>query len=273
MTTAAPKRVARKAESSSALRVLARAGYAANGVLHLLIGVIAIVISFGGTGESDQSGAFKAIASAPLGFLALWLLSVALWALGVWHALEGILARDTAGDAKGLTKKWGRRISEWGQAFVFIVLGLIATSVTLGARVDSEESAETASHGILLLPGGPVVLGLVGIGIGVGGVSFVTMGALGSFKKKLSISSDRVGSIVTVLGVVGFIAKGVTLVIVGILLVFASITVDASAAGGLDGAIQALLGVAYGPFLVCLVGIGFISYGIFCAFRARYARL
>lgn len=273
MDTAAPKRAARKAESSSVLRALARGGFAANGVVHLLIGAIVIVISFGGRGESDQAGAFMAIASAPLGFVALWVLAVALCALGIWHALEGLLARNTRDDAKGFAKKWGRRISEWGQACIFIALGVVAIAVALGARVDSEESAENASHGILLLPGGPVMLGLLGLGIGIGGVSFVVMGVLRSFQKQLSIPSGPLGGVVTALGVIGFIAKGVALVIVGFLLVVAAATVDASTAGGLDGAVQALLNVALGPLLVCLVGIGFVAYGVFCIFRARYARL
>lgn len=273
MGTAAPKRAARKAESSSILRVLARGGFAANGVVHLLIGAIVIVIAFGGKGDSDQAGAFTAIASAPLGFIALWVLAVALCALGIWHALEGILARNTTDDSTGLAKKWGRRISEWAQAFIFIALGVVATAVALGARVDSEESAETVSRGILVLPGGPVVLGIVGLGIGIGGVSFVVMGVLRSFTKKLSIPSGALGTVVTALGVIGFIAKGVALVIIGFLMVLAAATVDASTAGGLDGAIHALLGVAFGPLLVCLVGIGFIAYGVFCILRARYARL
>ena len=44
-------------------------------------------------------------------------------------------------------------------------------------------------------------------------------------------------------------------------------------AGGLDGALRALLALAYGPLLVGAVGVGFIAYGFFCLFRARYARL
>ena len=50
-------------------------------------------------------------------------------------------------------------------------------------------------------------------------------------------------------------------------------TVDPAAAGGLDGAIDALLGVVGGPFLVGFVGAGFVAYGVFCFFRARYAKL
>lgn len=273
MDSAAPRTFARKAESSSVFETLARAGYVANGIVHVLIGVIVIVIATGGEAEGDQAGAFMAIASAPAGFVALWALAVALWALGTWHALEGILVRKKAKDAKRLAAKWGRRISEWGQAVIFIALGLIAASVALGARVNAEEAAEDASRGVLDLPGGPIVLGLVGLGVGIGGVSFVVMGFLRSFHNRMSIPDGPAGRGVSALGVVGFIAKGVALTIVGVLLIVAAVKVEPETAGGLDGAISALLALAYGPILVGVVGAGFIAYGIFCVFRAKYATL
>ncbi|SDH40647.1 DUF1206 domain-containing protein [Microbacterium pygmaeum] len=275
------KKVARKAESSTPLRAVARAGYAANGLVHILIGVITLVLAFGGDGESDQAGALNAIAAAPFGFVLLWVLAIALWALGLWHLFEGVLVSapaSTSSDgtvetAKRQGSKWGRRISEWGQAVVFVALGLIAAVVALGARVDSEQSTEDVSRGVLSIPGGPIVLGLIGLGVGIGGVSFIVMGFLRSFEKKMSIPAGGIGPAVKTLGIVGFIAKGIALVIVGILLLVASVKVDPAAAGGLDGAMTALLALPYGPWLAGAVGVGLIAYGVFCFFRARFARL
>ncbi|MET0861468.1 MAG: DUF1206 domain-containing protein, partial [Microbacterium sp.] len=82
-----------------------------------------------------------------------------------------------------------------------------------------------------------------------------------------------IGPAVKTLGIVGFIAKGIALVIVGILLLVASVKVDPAAAGGLDGAMTALLALPYGPWLAGAVGVGLIAYGVFCFFRARFARL
>ena len=230
------------------------------------------VIALGGDGESDQAGAFKAIAAAPLGFAALWVLAIALWALGTWHLAAGVLARGKD-DVKGFVKKWGQRISEWGQAVIFIALGFIAAAVALGARPDAEGTAEDASRGVLGVPGGPFVLGLVGIGIGIGGVVFVVMGVRRSFRNKMDIPATGLGRVATTLGVVGFIAKGIALLIVGILLLASAVTIDPSTAGGLDGALKALLAMMFGPALVAAVGTGFIAYGVFCLFRARYATL
>lgn len=267
------KRAARDAESNAAFEAAARGGYVASGIVHVLIGVIVLVVAFGGDAEGDQAGALKAVASAPLGFVALWLIAIALAALGAWHAIEGILARDRSGDPAGAAKKWGRRAAEWGQALVFLALGVIAAAVALGARPDAERAAESASRGLLTIPGGSIGLGLVGLGIGVAGVAFIVMGVLRSFRKRMRIPADRVGDGVTALGVVGFVAKGIALLIVGILLLVAAVSDDPDAAGGLDGAMDALLNLLLGPVLVAVVGAGFIAYGIFTVFRARYARM
>ena len=273
MDSAAPKRAARDAEHSTPFRALARGGYAANGLVHILIGGIALAVALGARGMTDQSGALMAIAGVPYGFVLLWVIAVALCALGLWQLLEGILARGSTEDAQGLAQRWGRRLGAWGQAVIFVALGLIAAAVALGARVDAEEAAENASAGLLSIPGGPIVLALVGLGVGIGGIVFIAMGARRSFRRNIEIPRHGIGRGVAGLGLVGFIAKGIALLIVGILLVFASLRTDADTAGGLDGALRALLQLFYGPALVAAVGTGFVAYGIFCLFRARFARL
>ena len=64
------KHLAREAEASSIFEAMARAGYVANGVIHILIGIIVIVLASGGRGEGDQAGAMKAVAGAPAGHVA-----------------------------------------------------------------------------------------------------------------------------------------------------------------------------------------------------------
>ncbi len=274
----AARSAARQVEASRLVRALARGGYAASGEVHVLIGLLVLTLAFGGSGEADQSGALRAIAGAPLGLAVLWIIAVLLWALALYHLIEAFVLRGGGATEKTAALKtalttWGRRISEAGQAVVFAALGTVAASVALGARTEGNRSAEDASRGVLALPGGDIVLGLVGLGVAAGGVAFVVMGVMRSFENKMSIPKDGVGPFVTTLGVVGYIAKGVALAIVGVLLVVAAVTSDASQAGGLDDAFDTLHGLFLGPVLVGLVGAGFVAYGLFLFFRARYARL
>ena len=277
----AARSAARRVEASPLVRALARGGYAASGAVHVLIGLLVLTLAFGVSGEADQSGALRAIAGAPLGLAVLWIIAVLLWALALYHLIEAFVLRGGATEKTAALKTalttalttWGRRISEAGQAVVFAALGAVAASVALGARTEGNRSAEDASRGVLALPGGDIVLCLVGLGVAAGGVAFVVMGVMRSFEKKMSIPKDGVGPFVTTLGVVGYIAKGVALAIVGVLLVVAAVTSDASQAGGLDDAFDTLHGLFLGPVLVGLVGAGFVAYGLFLFFRARYARL
>lgn len=263
-----PARAARSAQSTPGFRVLARAGYAANGIVHVLLGVLVLVAAFGGSSESDQSGAFRAIADAPWGFAALWILAIALAALGAWHVIEALLPRGRSG-----TERLGRVASEAGQGIAFLALGVIAVTIALGARPRGEENAEAVSGGVLAMPGGPFLLGLAGLVVGGIGVGFVVIGVRGGFRKKIRVPAGAWGASVTALGVAGYVAKGVALGIVGVLLVVAAVRVDPSAAGGLDGAVKALLSAPAGPALATLVGIGFVAYGVFTMLRSRYALL
>ena len=94
-----------------------------------------------------------------------------------------------------------------------------------------------------------------------------------SFHNRMDIPDTAVGRGITGLGVVGFIAKGVALAIVGVLLLVAALSTDGETAGGIDGAVQAMLALALGPLIAGVVGAGFIAYGIFTVARARYARM
>ena len=126
---------------------------------------------------------------------------------------------------------------------------------------------------MLFIPGGPFVLGAVGVAIGIGGIVFVVMGLRRSFEKKMDIPRTPLGQAVKILGIVGFVGKGLALCILAVLLLVAAVRVDPNAAGGLDAAVSGLLQLPYGPWLAAAIGVGLIVYGVFCMFRARYARI
>ncbi|GAA1842714.1 DUF1206 domain-containing protein [Microbacterium koreense] len=267
------QQAAQSAESSTALRTLARGGYVANGIVHVLLGILIIVVATGGEEETDQAGAFQALAEAPFGIVALWVCAVALAGLAVWLIVDGITVRQSGNEKRDVVRAWGRRLAAWGRAVVYGALGGLAASVALGARSQSGDSAESVSRELLSTPGGPFILGAVGVGIFGAGVGFVVIGVGRRFRKNLMLPSPPVGTAVVAIGAVGYVAKGIALAVVGILLIIAAVQIDPETAGGLDAAVASLLGLPYGPWIAGGIGCGLLAYGIYCFFRARYARL
>ena len=61
-----PQAAARAAQDSTVFRVIARIGYVVLGIVHIVIGIIAISVATGsGGGEADQGGAMESIQKAP----------------------------------------------------------------------------------------------------------------------------------------------------------------------------------------------------------------
>ena len=263
------KSTASAAQHSRTFRTLARVGYVVLGIVHIIIGAIAVSVAIGsGGGEADQSGAMQQISRVPFGTVVLWLIVLGLAALGVWQVVEAFLERDP--DAK---KKWGRRIKEVGTAVAYFAIGATALVYALGGSSDSSESTQSLSAQLLATPGGIVLLVLLGLGVLAIGVAFVVRGIRRDFEKQLSLPGGKLADGIRTLGVVGYVAKGFAIGVVGILFVVAAFTHDPEKAGGLDAALKSLADLPFGQIILWVVGAGLVVYGVYCFARARYARL
>lgn len=72
------------------------------------------------------------------------------------------------------------------------------------------------------------------------------------------------------IGVVGYLARGIVLGIIGGLFLKAASTVDASEAKGTEGAFQFLQNTPLGPWLLAIVAFGLAAFGGYCIMLARY---
>jgi hypothetical protein len=278
MTT--PKGAARAAQDSTAFRIVARIGYVVLGILHIVIGVIAISIATGGGGEADQGGALEQIRNAPMGVALLWLIAIGLAALAIWQIAEAFLERNP--DTK---KKWGYRIKYLGTAAVYIAISITAIVFAMGGQSDSSESTQSFSAQLMATPGGVFLLVLVGLIVLGIGIAFIFRGITKAFVKYLDLPSGagdtgaeqtakegaRTG--IVTFGVIGYIAKGIAIGVAGVLFIVAAVTADPEQAGGLDAALHSLAELPFGPIILWIVGLGLVLYGIFCFARARYARM
>jgi Domain of Unknown Function (DUF1206) len=264
-----PKEAARAAEDSTVFRTIARIGYVVLGIVHIVVGLIAIsLVMGGGGGEADQGGAMEQIRQTPAGVLLLWLIALGLLALAIWQIAEAVLERNP--DSK---KKWGYRIKYVGTAVAYLAIAWTAFVYAIGGQSDSSESSQSFSAQLLATPAGVFLLVLVGLITGAIGIAFIVRGLTRGFEKHLALPAGAAEKGIVTFGVVGYVAKGIAIAIVGALFVIAAVTHDPAKAVGLDAALHALVGLPFGTVVLWLVGAGLVIYGLFCFARARYAKM
>ncbi|WP_022884170.1 DUF1206 domain-containing protein [Glaciibacter superstes] len=263
------KDAARSAERSAPVRALARGGVAVVGLLHIIIGAIAISVATGaGGGEADQSGALHQLAKTPGGTIVLWSVVIGMLALIVWQLLEVFLMPIT--DEK---RKWAKRVVEFGKAVAYVIIGFTAFTFARGSYASSEDATQAASALLLSAPGGVILLAVIGVVVIITGGSFVFRGISTNFTSDIRVPPSPYGAVVVTLGVIGYVAKGLIIGVAGAMVVYAAFTTDSDKAAGLDGAIKSIAGLPFGNVILFATGVGLIAYGVFFLVRARLVRL
>lgn len=238
---------------------VARGGFAASGLVHLLIAFIVARLALGTGGNADQSGALATLAAQPGGAVMLWVAAVVLATLGIWQLVETFVERDLKDRLKAVAV-----------GVVYLALAFSAAKFAMGTGQSSSSQNSGMSAQMMQSGWGKAVLIVVALVLmGVGGYH-VYKGATKGFMDELTVSG---GSAITWTGIVGYVAKGLVLIGVGLLVVVATVTSDPSKASGVDGAVKTLGTAPFGKFLLLLAAVGIAAYGAYGFIRARYAKM
>jgi hypothetical protein len=264
---------AKQVGDSAALKALARVGLVSYGIVHLLIGWLALELAWGAgpSKKPDPSGAFRTVAEQPMGNALLWLVAVGLAALGVWKASEVLWGHRHVEGVERLRK----RVSSGVFAAIYTGLGLRSALVAVGSGAVSSQTQDKATIGVLAWPGGRaivVAIGLIVIGVGL---AVLIRGVRKSFSELIDTSSlsSVAQNAVLRLGQIGYIGKGLAYGMVGGVLSYAAYTFDAKKASGLDGALHTILAQPFGNWMLSAMAFGFVSFGFFAILQFRYRRM
>jgi hypothetical protein len=158
--------------------------------------------------------------------------------------------------------------------FTALALTLASFAVGTGSDEDNSRSASDLTVSVMQAPGGVALLVLMGAGIAIVGVVYAVRGIRKSFEKHLRLpSSHTARTAVSALGVAGYVAKGVVLLLTGLLIAIATLQAHPEDSTGLDGGLKALRDQPFGIYLLAAVGAGLICYGLYMMVRARLARM
>ncbi|MDQ6897862.1 MAG: DUF1206 domain-containing protein [Actinomycetota bacterium] len=251
-----------RANDHPALENAARLGYATNGVVHLLIGWLAIQVALqNGQESADQSGALQSLADNPVGRIILWLAVIGFVGLAVWQLSEVVVGRGETSD----------RVKAGAKAVLYAVLAVSAFTYAKGSSSSSstQQSVDFTST-LMGQPAGRWLVGAVGVAIIAIGGYHVYKGYKKTFLEDLE---RHPGQWAVNAGRFGYIAKGVALAVVGLLFVLASLHSSADESTGLDGALRTLKDAPFGVVALVVVALGFVSFAVYSFARARYAKV
>lgn len=244
------------------LEAMTRAGFAARGIMYMLIGYLALRA---GRAE-DGSGALRYLDSGGGRFL-LALMALGFLGYALWRLSEA--AVDTEGhgtDAKGVAVRAGGAVS----GLIHLGLGLLSAKLALGkggggggGSSSSEQGAQTA----LGLPGGWLLIAAAAAVLVAVGLYQLAKAWKADFLKHLEPGATRQDWVVWV-GRAGYAARGVVFAIMGWLLWQAARDAQASEAGDMGAALTSLPATAQ-----AVVAAGLVLFGLFSLVEARFRRI
>jgi hypothetical protein len=252
---------------------LARAGLAARGVMYGLIGLIAVEIALGNSRQqADRSGAVRLVAATPVGTVILWLLVIGFAGLTLWRLSEA---------AFGATGPDGHRTSTRLICLVkAVIYGALTYSILkyalgLGAPASTNRQSQDLTATALRRPGGQAVVAIAGVIIAGVGLYLAYQAYRRKFMRdmRMGSASPTTRKVVTWLGEVGGVARGVVFVTVGIFLFVAAVHAKPGQAKGIDSALRALAHTPLGPWLLGLVAVGLVLFGIYSCCEVRWRQV
>ena len=261
------------AEARPWWRRLVRVGYAAKGVIYLLIGAFALQLALGDGGRlTDSSGVLDYITRLPFGTPLLGLIGAGLIAYALWQITDAFAGPTRAEGAKGTAV----RVFTAMRGGIYGVLGWKALQLAMGNGGGSRSGGtEGMAQDALALPFGDWMLVIAGLGLAAYGVHQgwkAWQGRLDHDMDWQHLRREGLGWVGRV-GQAGMGGRAVVFAIMGVMLARAGSDRDASDAAGTAEALGTLLTQPFGAWLLALTAIGLVCYGVWQLLHARYARL
>ncbi|MER5598635.1 DUF1206 domain-containing protein [Streptomyces sp. NPDC002265] len=266
---------AKRAANSEAVAAAARAGFVARGVIYVLVGVLSLRIAFSGGGEqADRGGAIAEIAQKPFGTALLWLLGIALAGMALWRLSEAAF-----GQAAPDGDKPGKRAMSAGRCVFYGFVAYSVLSYAAGHKSSGSGSSDQNSQDVtakaLDWPGGQWIVAVAGAAVVAAGLWIAVRALLRKFEKHLKTAamSRKTRQAVAFFGVFGGTARGIIFATAGGFAITAAMQHEPGKAKGMDNTLRTFADTPVGPWLLALIAVGLIAFGIFSWANARWRKV
>ncbi|MGN7294447.1 DUF1206 domain-containing protein [Rhizobium sp. SAFR-030] len=262
-------RQAAERSATERLEWLARAGYAARGLVYVMVAGLVLLGSVGG-GSPDSKSALQLLLDQPFGRIWLGLVAVALIGFVLWRLMQAIANADNHPEnAKGYVARAGMLVS----AITYSGLAFYAVSHALQmGGGGSGDGSRSWTAWLMRQPFGPYLVGIVGLCILGAGLALIFKGIGRRYRRFLSLDA-HLHPALDLACVFGLVAKGVVFLIVASFFLYAAFAVDPDQAGSTADALTWVRQLPFGAALYILLGLGLLSFGLYGFIEARYRRV
>jgi uncharacterized protein DUF1206 len=234
---------------------LTRLGFAARGLLYILIAALVLL-----TGETeDLTGALEYVGHG-VGKLLLAVLAVGMAGYGLWRLSDAVFGMESG---RHRWKAWGKRIASATSGCIYSWLAFKAARILLSRPPSGNETQHRAGQALHLWGGELALEAAAAVLVGAGLVQLYKA-ARASFLKHLDGDAAHRWWIEW-LGRIGYGARGIIFLTIGYMLFRAGLDRSAAEAGNLGDALDWL----WGPVREA-VAAGLLVFGVFSIVEAIY---
>lgn len=256
------------------ITALARAGYAAKGVVYLAVAFFALTAAWSGGKAKGSEDALRSLPGGTVGQVLLAVVALGLAGYALWCFVRAILDPEDKGrDLKGAAKRVFAFLKGVVHAsLVVAVVEIIAGSARPG---DDEAGISRWTARLMSWPLGVWLVGLIGASVVAYGLGQLYRAWAVKLDEQLSLGrmSPAARTWAVRFGRFGMATRGVVFAVVGGFLILAAAHTNPGEAKGLGAALQVLQQQTYGPWLLAAAGLGLGAYGLYELVRARYRRI
>lgn len=248
---------------------LARVGFAAKGVVYVLVAIFAIVAAFGAGVAEGSRGMLRELRGEPFGIALLLLIAIGIAAYALWRLAAAVFNPER--------KSVLRRIGYVFTVVIYAGLAIEAVRMAMGTSSGGADDA-AADHWtarLMAQPFGVILVALVGAGIVVYGGYQIYKAWKSALARDLRLHAVRREPKKAIIATarLGLAARGIVFLLIGGFVIHAGLSANPSEARATGGALRAIEQQPYGPYLLAAVAVGLLAYGLYQFVRAKYQRI
>lgn len=246
----------------------ARLGYAAKGVVYLLIGWIAAKAALAAGQAEGSTGALASLRDEPGGRMLLMVIALGLAGHVLWRVVQALLDPEHPG-TRGDRKRMAMRVFYALSGAIYASMALTAYQLSRGGAADGGDGQAIWIARLLEKPFGTWLVMAAGLGVIGYGLQQVYKAWKGDVNKRMDAADARTHQGLRMLGRIGTAARGLVLLPVGWFVFNAGRLYRAEAAAD-TGEVLKMLGHGW---LLLAVGVGLAAYGAHQIGKALYRRI